>query len=109
MRPRFFFFAPLLVLGFLGFVAFGGFIVQQLWNWLLPALFGWPVLTLWQALGLLALCRILFGGFGMHGGRGPYWRHERGRWRRWTDEERARFRHEIRQRVGVDPPASDPL
>ena len=52
------------------FVALGGFLVQQLWNWLLPALFGWPVLTFWQALGLLALCRILFGGIGMRGGRG---------------------------------------
>ena len=27
-----------------------------------PALFGWRQITFWQALGLLALCRILFGG-----------------------------------------------
>ena len=33
------------------------------------AVFGWRQITFWQALGLLALCRILFGGFGPHGGR----------------------------------------
>jgi len=45
----------------------GGEIVKSLWNWLLPALFGFPAVTFWQALGLLLLCRILFGGFGRHG------------------------------------------
>ena len=30
--------APLMLLGFLGFMALGTYIVQQLWNWLLPAL-----------------------------------------------------------------------
>jgi hypothetical protein len=57
--------APLAILGMLFFVAIGGAIVQQLWNWLLPSLFGWRQLTFWQALGLLALCRILFGGVGV--------------------------------------------
>ncbi len=51
------------------FVAIGGEVVRQLWNWLLPPLFGWRQITFWQALGLLALCRILFGGFG---GRGSH-------------------------------------
>jgi hypothetical protein len=37
---------------------------MHLWNWLLPPLFGWRQITFWQALGILALCRILFGGFG---------------------------------------------
>jgi len=50
------------------FIALGGEVVMQLWNWLLPALFGWREVTFWQALGLLALCRILFGGFGRGGG-----------------------------------------
>ena len=40
---------------------------MHLWNWLLPPLFGWRTLGFWQALGLLALCRILFGGLGGHG------------------------------------------
>ena len=49
------------------FVAIGGGVVLLLWNWLLPPLFAWPQLTFWQALGILALCRILFGGFGFRG------------------------------------------
>lgn len=32
-----------------------------LWNWLMPVIFGLPVLSLWQALGLFVLTRILLG------------------------------------------------
>jgi len=53
-------FAPL---GLALFVAIGGWVVMALWNWLLPTLFGWPEVTFWQALGILALSRILFGAF----------------------------------------------
>ena len=110
MRRRFWFLAPLMLMGFLGFIALGGFIVQQLWNWLLPGLFGWPALTFWQALGLLALCRILFGGMRMNGGRGPRrrWR-GKGWWHPLTDEERERFRRRIRERFGVEPSGGDPV
>ena len=59
--------APLAILGMLLFTFIGGEIVLQLWNWLLPQLFGWRPITFWQALGMLALCRVLFGGFGWHG------------------------------------------
>src|SRR6266852_5394737 len=59
--------APLAILGILVFTFIGGEVVMQLWNWLLPPLFGWRQVTFWQALGLLALCRILFGGSGWHG------------------------------------------
>ncbi len=39
----------------------------------MPALFGWHLITFWQALGLLVLSKILFGGF--RGGRPPLgWR-----------------------------------
>jgi hypothetical protein len=34
--------------------------VYFLWNWLIPLLFGLPAITFWQAMGLTALCRILF-------------------------------------------------
>ena len=57
------------LLGMVLFVFIGGEVVRLLWNWLLPPLFGWRQITFWQALGLLALCRILFGGFGRHGSR----------------------------------------
>jgi len=34
--------------------------VMWLWNWLLPALFGFPTITFLQALGLQVLCSFLF-------------------------------------------------
>jgi hypothetical protein len=42
--------------------------VLQLWNWLMPELFGLRPLRFWQAVGLMGLSWILFGGlrgFGM--------------------------------------------
>ena len=36
--------------------------VSALWNGLMPAIFGLPTITYWQALGLMALSWILFGG-----------------------------------------------
>jgi cellobiose-specific phosphotransferase system component IIC len=76
------------IVGISIFIFLGGKVVQLLWNWLLPPLFGWRELTYWQALGMLALCRILFGGFGGHGGS------RRGQ--KWTPEEKERFRQRMR-------------
>jgi len=81
------------------FVWIFGEVVMHLWNWLLPSLFGWHVISFWQALGLLVLCRILFGGFGGHGnGHGPMRRHKGERWGWRTAEEREKFREEMRAR-----------
>jgi hypothetical protein len=82
-----------------------GFIVMSLWNWLMPALFGLKVVTFWQAIGLVILCKILFGGFrGGPGGR--HWRHRMmERWERMTPEERDKFRQGMRSGFrGVEPP-----
>ncbi len=49
-----------------------GWIVQLLWNALIPDLFHGPMLGYWQAVGLLLLSRILVGIKGRHRG-----------WRRW--------------------------
>jgi hypothetical protein len=106
-RKRLLWIAPLAILGMVVFAFLGGTVVRLLWNWLLPPMFGWPVIGFWQALGLLALCRILFGGFGMRGG-GP---RGRGRWRErcenMTLEERERFRQRMRERWGFGPPAGE--
>lgn len=77
-----------------------GGIVMQLWNWLMPALFGWSHIGFWQALGLLVLCRILFGGFGGHGPGRSRSRRMQERWDRMTPEERERFRQGMRGRCG---------
>jgi hypothetical protein len=112
MKPRskkMLFIAPLAILGMLLFAFIGGQIVMRLWNWLLPSLFGWPQLTFWQALGLLVLCRILFGGFGMRGSsRSGARRRIRERvaermaerYAAMTPEERERVRQRMRERWG---------
>ena len=120
MRWKWYFIAPAAIVGITLFTFIGGQIVRLLWNWLLPPLFGWREITFWQGLGLLALCRILFGGFA--GSRGP--RMEKDpcarrrirervadrmadrvaeRWDRMTPEERDRFRQRLRDRLGFDP------
>ena len=109
MRRRFFVVAPLAILGIALFTFLGGQVVMRLWNWLLPALFGWPTITFWQGLGLLALCRILFGGFGHRGhGRSGYRRRMTERWEQMTPEEREKFRHGMYGRCGWAPPAAPP-
>ncbi|HTO65713.1 MAG TPA: hypothetical protein VMM15_31185 [Bradyrhizobium sp.] len=83
--------APLAIVGLAAFIALGGTAVMYLWNWLTPALFGWRLITFWQALALLALCRILFGGLGC--GRGNHrGRRLADRWEKMTPEEREKFR-----------------
>ncbi len=104
MRKRWIWLAPLALLGVLLFIAIGGEVVRLLWNWLLPALFGWREITFWQALGLLALCRILFGGFGFRGSsRSNVRRRMEERWEHMTPEERERFRQGTRGRWGCGP------
>src|SRR5437899_2532399 len=96
MRPRLkrlIWIAPLAILGMLLFIVIGGEVVLQLWNWLLPPLFGWRQITFWQALGMLALCRILFGGSGWRGSGRSSWRHRMAeRWEKMTPEEREKYR-----------------
>jgi hypothetical protein len=90
------------------FITIGGEVVKHLWNWLLPSLFAFPRLTFWQALGMLALCRILFGGIGLHGsGRSDYRRRMAERWERMTPEERERLRQGWRGRWGFVPSADE--
>jgi hypothetical protein len=114
MRRRWFFIPVALLIGGL-LVFLGGEVVRLLWNWLLPPLFGVREVTFWQALGLLALCRILVGGVGYGGHRSNrgFRRHMADRvadrvadrWERMTPEERERFRQRIRERCGFDPAA----
>jgi hypothetical protein len=106
-RKKLIFLAPLAILGVLLFVFVGGEVVKLLWNWLLPPLFGWREVTFWQALGLLALCRILFGGLG-HGGpsRSGMRRRMSERWANMSPEEQERIRQGMRGRCGFGPPES---
>lgn len=92
-----------LVLLALAVAAALGFVVMSLWNALIPGLFHGPTLLFWQALGLLVLCRILFGGLrgraGWHGH--SRWRREwQRKWESMTPEERERLRERFKHRCG---------
>lgn len=108
----FFIFVPLLLFIF-------GEIVRSLWNWLMPALFHLGAITFWQAIGLMILSWLLFGGLrgvGRVGSRRRDWGPMRGRWNergegRWEErwesrwqqmspEEQNRFREWARARCG---------
>lgn len=113
MRKRWLFIVPLAILGMLLFAIIGGEVVRLLWNWLLPPLFGWRQITFWQALGLLALCRILFGGVGgghRHGRhdrlRSRFRRRMAERWESMTPEQRTRFREAMGGSGRSDPAGS---
>ena len=108
MKKKWYFIAPAAILGIFLFLFVGGEVVMYLWNWLLPPLLGWRLITFWQALGILALCRILFGGHGWHGGsrrNGVACGHEN--CGGMTPEERERFREGIRATWGPST-ASEP-
>ncbi len=85
-----------------------GFIVMSLWNWLAPAVFGLHTITLWQALGILILSKILFGGFRGRPGRGGPWRRRMSeRWQQMTPEEREKFRQGMFSRCGFSKVAAE--
>ncbi len=70
-------------------IAVLGLVVMALWNWLVPALFfGMKEITYLQALGILVLAKILFGGFRCHGWHGRCQSH---RLEQMSPEEREKF------------------
>jgi hypothetical protein len=98
-------------LGALKFILLGlvfltvlGFVVMSLWNWLVPGLFHGPIITFWQALGLLLLGKLLFGWHGHQRGgwgwRGDWKEKMRRRMEAMTPEERERLKDKCRQRFG---------
>jgi hypothetical protein len=95
------------VLWGLKFVVLGGLFftlvslaVMGLWNWLLPGIFGLPVISFLQAAGLMALSRILLGGFGRHkrghhGGHHHWRKRFAEKWEKMTPEERAKWQNHM--------------
>lgn len=81
----------LVVLG----VAALGWVVMSLWNWLLPNLFfGVREIDYVQAMGVLLLSKILFGGFRGHCGGHHKWHQYR--LENMTPEEREKFQSGMR-------------
>lgn len=113
-RKRILWFAVRAIPIFILAAALFGFFVKALWNWLVPPIFGWQAIGYWQAIGLLVLSKILFGGFrGGRGWGGPgrfgpggrmAWRQ---RWESMSEEERERFRAGMGSRCGPFGPPPD--
>ena len=90
-------------------VAVASAVVMALWNWVMPATFGLPALTLGRAFALLVLSRLLLGGFSNGMGRRMHWRHRmRERWEQMTPEEREKFRAGMQGRCGPFAPPAPP-
>ena len=90
------------------FVTFGlliGLLVMGLWNAILPAVLGVKTITFLQALGILLLSKILFGGFkggsGRFGDRKQEWRKKmQEKFGSMTPEEKEKFKSEWKNRCG---------
>ncbi|TLU91771.1 hypothetical protein [Dyadobacter sediminis] len=102
-----------------------GNIIRWLWNAILPDLLNVNPISYWQSVGLLALCRLLFGNFGGRRGGPGRWRGQprfsresskddkrgfgppwKNKWMEMTEAERSKFRQEMRRRCGK-PPEND--
>ena len=90
-KPKCWKIVPLILLG----IAALGWVVMALWNWLLPNLFfGVHEISYVQAMGVLLLSKILFGGFRGHGGHGRW----HNRMENITPEEREKFQSVMRNK-----------
>ena len=79
-------------------IIFSG-VVMTLWNNILPAVLGVKAITFFQALGILVLSRLLFGGFGTRRwGNSQKWKNLKDKWATMNDEEREEFKMEFRDR-----------
>ena len=90
-----------IVVGIIFFFVLFGYGTMLLWNWLVPVLFKGPTIVFWQAIGLLALSKILFGGYGGRWGRRgccgtrrSHWKYKmEERLKNMSPEERANFKN----------------
>ena len=81
---------------FLAVVAIIGLAVMELWNWLIPELFNGSMINYWQALGILALSRLLTG-LGKTGA--SHWKHKMSHgWSSMSDEDRDKLRVKFKDR-----------
>jgi Ca2+/H+ antiporter, TMEM165/GDT1 family len=90
------------------FLAGFSFIIMSLWNNVLVSVVSVHAISFWQALGIFALCKILFGGFpaGRFGWKnaGNRWGRDmhgmREKWMSMSDEEREKFKQDWKTRCG---------
>lgn len=104
----------LFLLMFCFFIVLLSFLAMTLWNNVLVAVIHVSVINFWQALGLIALSRILFGGFpgkpgwAGHGRRRREMEEMRNKWFNLSPEERKNFKQNWKSRCGGEQTASRP-
>ncbi len=84
----------------LAIAALIGWVVMSLWNCILVPVLAVNIITFWQALGILLLSKILFGGFSKgFGGRRHEWKEKmKNKLEGMNDEEREKFKQEFRNK-----------
>jgi hypothetical protein len=100
---KFRFLIPVFIIGFLALFSLA---VYELWNHVLVSVLNVNVITYWQAMGILVLARILFGGFPCKRGGpfGGHWRHGMmEHWQSMTPEQREKMREMMHHRCGDSP------
>ena len=105
MRKQFFVKKAIAIVVFVfAFIVGLSFAVMALWNNILVDVLHVGTITFWQALGILVLSKILFGGFG-RGHRGGWrnkgkWMEIKGKFAAMTPEEREKFKAEWKKKCG---------
>lgn len=111
--------------GIFGIVALSfilGYVIMQLWNHLMPDLFGLAKISYWHAVGIFILAKLLFGHFmhgrphhpmkwkcgdegseGFHGGWSKWKYYDEF----WKEQGKAAFEEYVRQREEQKPSADD--
>ena len=96
--------AKMVIFGFLCVLLFG-VVVQFLWNFIMPDIFGLPVINFWQGLAMFLLAKLIFG-FGGGGGRSKWSEHRSHQWRKhWAEkysklspEEREQYKQKFKEK-----------
>jgi hypothetical protein len=101
-------FIPIFIGGFILFT----FVLMLIWNAVLPDVVGVKSITFWQALGIFALSKILFGFNKGWGGR-PGWKRQamQEKFANMTPEEKEEFKAKWKERCNSwgrkdEPPTS---
>lgn len=95
--------APFIVLLVLAGIAALVAVLMLLWNAILPDVIGVTTITYWQALGILVMSKILFGGLGKGSmknrkGKAKF----KQKFMHMSDEEKASFKSEWKSRCAKE-------
>ena len=87
----------------IAFAALLSYVVMYLWNGVLVDVASVKTITYPQAIGILVLSKILFGGFKKNwGGRGHEWKQNlKEKWQNMDSDEREKFKKDWRNRCST--------